>query len=498
MDCFHRINEIEFLIEKCCTQNRKSQLVLLEGNRHTGKTTLISAFLKRKEGILLTIRRSNSKEQLREVSLHLKSLKLKNQFIPDFTCWEEFFLFMFFLSKSKPVNLLIDDFHNLERIKPDSSLRLLHLWKEHAQDSRLNLIAVINPSLLGTEKSKTGLNEFKTVADSVLQIKEMSFEEVCRFAHVCCGNVNPEMLRSVYISFGGLPVIYRFLAEENLWSDTFENVIIRLEELKFLPLLPVITSFNELIPEKGRQVYTAILRAISQDITSVSKIGQRIGLSATTVNKYLSVLERRREVIKRIIPVTSPDADKSKYGRYKFVMHLPEFCYRFLIAAAGDSTGMEMEEKDESRFLRLKEYVADNFSRFISELLQTEAGKGLIDPGLAGKEIEIGPVWNRNVKFDTAFFDRAGNELKLLYFAQNSSIEIHRLAGEMREIQNHFKISRAELHIFCRNEDMMKRIKKEQLPYVSVMMHVGFPDELLYRKIVQDAEPGQEIISEGK
>lgn len=488
MNSFHRVSEINILDEVCSTQNGKSKFLMVEGSRHCGKTTFISEFLKQNKGIYFKVQNTDSRIQLTEFSRFLKSLNIKNQFIPSFSSWEEFFSYMIFLSRSEPLLLVIDDFHKIELLKRGFYSRLVSIWKNESVNANLTLIAVSTSLSGGTEEKLSSQNPIREVVDSVIHLRPLTYEEVVAIALGCTHRVNSELLRDVYIIFGGMPAIYDFLEAESLWEDRIEDVMIRLVELEFAPLKPIIDSLYLTVPEKGRVVYTSILQAIAEGVTNVSKIGARIGIPATSVIKYLTMLEKQKGLIKREIPVGTPNPEKSRFGRYVFRDRFHAYWYRFIEPYCNDNRMPGFAELRQPLSEQLDEYIKCQYGSFVCGLLNSGANPEMLELFSDRSNLEAGALWDKKTLFETALYNRDTKEVAVLHFVWEAGIDFLEMMRDLWQIQNHFGIRKAEMHIFFRNEEIKNRERK--ITISAVKPHIGFPDELLFSKLAGEPELG--------
>ena len=78
------------------------------------------------------------------------------------------------------------------------------------------------------------------------------------------------------------------------------------------------------------RAYASLLHVIAGGVTRLNEISQRVGLSPTGTNKYLSVL-RELGLIQRETPVTERAPQKSKKGLYKIADNYVKFWFRFVL-----------------------------------------------------------------------------------------------------------------------------------------------------------------------
>lgn len=482
---FHRVSEIQDLEEKCDSGNGSSKFILVEGNKHTGKTTLVSKFLESRGGICFKITQSPSHLQLREISSKLKQYVNGEDYIPELVSWDEFFTCLFQISKNKPIYAGLDEIHNLEQINPGVLTRLKKLWRRDAQHSQLNLIGVTLPVCRQEGRQLKSVSVLNDLFHGVVKVGELSFTEVCRYALSEDERADFIMLRNVYICFGGLPRIYHYLSQEKLWSRSFDSVLGSLMRMQFSPLAPVIETLTHSIPEKGNTVYNSVLQALAQEYATVSSIGHLIGIPATSVIKYLTILEKKKEIIRRIVPLSTPEPEKSRYGRYIFRNNFPPFWYRFKERSSGITDPAGYETGIAALIPEVEEYIRSRYARFACGLLLSGEADEFFAACRGAEDTEAGPVWNRFIYFETALYNRKRHEIKIIHFAGEND-DFSTLVSHVKRIRDHYGMKKAELHVFIPEADQQEL--KFLIPYEELKIHTGFPDELIFNRSAKELQ----------
>ena len=139
MKFYGRNKEVESLIEIRQRSHRHAQMTVLTGRRRVGKTRLIKEslkgelflyfFLSRKEEPLLC---AEFREQIKQT--------LGIEPIGDFSRFQQVFQWLCQYSRTKHLNLVIDEFQEFFRINSSIYSEIQHLWDSNKEEVKMNLI----------------------------------------------------------------------------------------------------------------------------------------------------------------------------------------------------------------------------------------------------------------------------------------------------------------------------------------------------------------------
>jgi len=116
----NRKKEVDFLTQRL-NEGIGSHFCLITGKRKTGKTTLLKEYLNRERGAYISIGSKSTSLQLSDISDYLKTFNFIEEdiFVPSFKTWKEFFEYLFYISREKRLQVVLDDFQNIEFIEPE-------------------------------------------------------------------------------------------------------------------------------------------------------------------------------------------------------------------------------------------------------------------------------------------------------------------------------------------------------------------------------------------
>jgi AAA+ ATPase superfamily predicted ATPase len=346
MKFINRQNELEFL-EKAYN-SKGFQFIPIYGRRRIGKTELVKQFIKNKKAFYYLADTLDEKTQLKILSKNV------GDFFDDFLLKEQGFrdwysLFKFLKIKSDETNdkivVIIDEFPYL--VKANSAISSIFQKGIDEYLKYTDIFLVLMGSLIGMmEKEvlnyKAPLYGRRTGS---LKLEEMSFFELKDFFP---GKSIRELI-DIYTVCGVVP---GYLEKYNT-SESFDDFLLKnvfnkggffYEEAEMV--------LRQDFYEPG--TYYSILRAISLGNRKLSEIMSETGLEKSKISKYLKVLKDAM-IIKREVPVTEKNPEKSKKGLFTIKDKYLNFWFRFVL---GNKNYIEIGRFDYI-FGKIKQQVKD-------------------------------------------------------------------------------------------------------------------------------------------
>jgi AAA+ ATPase superfamily predicted ATPase len=300
------------------------QFIPVYGRRRIGKTELVKQFSKEKKCIYYLADTLDEKTQLKFLSSAV------GEFFNDFLLLENGFqdwysFFKFLKIKSREIEdklvVIIDEFPYLVRSNPAISSIFQKGIDEYLKDT--NIFMIVLGSLIGMmEKEvlqyKAPLYGRRTGS---IKLEEMSFFELKDFFP---GKSIKELI-NIYTVCGVVP---GYLEKYNI-PGAFDDFLLR-------------DVFNKggFFYEEAEMVlrqdfyepatYYSVLRAIALGKRKLSEIMNETGLEKSKISKYLKVLQDTM-VIKREVPVTEQNPEKSKKGLFAIQDKYLNFWFRFVL-----------------------------------------------------------------------------------------------------------------------------------------------------------------------
>ena len=327
MKFYNRSKELKYLFRVNKLANQRTQLTVLTGRRRVGKTELVKYFLakqKNRNFFYFFIAKKRTRLLLQEFSAMLA--KQYPILTAEFTTWEQFFKFIFEISRKEKIIIVFDEFQNFKYIDSSVFSILQKYIDQYKNKSKLNLIVIgsiftlmekifynSKEPLFGRANHKLLLNPFSAneVRKILLDNKKNNFIDLVSF----------------YTVFGGIPKYYNDIDNLNIYNKKFDIILKNLifNENGLLKR----EGFDLVADEFGRnyQTYFSILQSVAVGKTKTSEIANNTGIPVNTLSQYLEKLVFYYKLIDRRMPLLE---EKTKKSRYKLNDQFLTFWFRYL------------------------------------------------------------------------------------------------------------------------------------------------------------------------
>ena len=341
-------------------QSELAEFFVLYGRRRVGKTELLTQFCKGKRSIYFLASQLKERDHLRqltETARHLLDDPLLQNLV--FDDWEAALVYFAQQSEKERLILVLDEFQYLCEDNTALPSLIQRFWDLHGKNSKLFLI------LCGSQMS---FMEREILAErSPLYGRRTGQLRLMPLSYRDSGYFFPEYSAKEKLLFygilGGMPAYLNQFAlrSSNAPQRTVEQHI---KNELLTPQGYLFDEVNFLLRTELREprTYASVLQAIAGGATRLNEISQRVGLDATNVNKYLSVL-RDLGLVKRETPITDRAPQKSKKGLYKIADNYVKFWFRFVLP---NRSLIESGNAD----LVYEEMIAPNLSHYMGEIFE--------------------------------------------------------------------------------------------------------------------------------
>lgn len=311
---------------------KRPELFVLYGRRRIGKTELLLQFCKDKRSIYFLasqLKENDHLNQIMEVAQH----KLRDPLLQNiaFNDWESALVYFAQKATEEPLVVVLDEFQYLCEDNTALPSLIQRFWDLHGKNSNLFLI------LCGSHVS---FMEHEVLAErsplfgrrtGQLKLQPLLYRDSGRFYP----EFTPKEKTLIYGILGGVPsYLSRFTLEnsEHLYETYHKSIEQNIINELLTPQGYLFDEVNFLLRTELREprTYASILQAIASGLTRLNEIAQRVRLTTTSANKYVSVL-RELGLVKRVVPLTERAPDKSKKGIYKIADNYVKFWYRFVL-----------------------------------------------------------------------------------------------------------------------------------------------------------------------
>lgn len=379
-------------------QSEVAEFFVLYGRRRVGKTELLLQFCKDKRSIYFLasqLKERDHLQQLTEIARHVINDPLLQSLA--FNDWESVLIYFAQQAQEERLVLVLDEFQYLCEDNAALPSLIQRFWDLHGKNSKLLLI------LCGSQVS---FMEREVLAErsplygrrtGQLRLMPLSYRDSGCFFSECPAN---EKLVA-YGVLGGIPAyLNQFALRFSNYSPSNYSQRMLEQYIKNELLTPQGYLFDEvnfLLRTELREprTYASLLHAIAGGATRLNEISQRVGLDATSVNKYLSVL-RELGLVKRETPVTDRAPQKGKKGLYKIADNYVKFWFRFVLP---NWSLIESGNTD----LVYEQMIAPNLSHYMGEIFEDVCRQYISlhwGEKLKVAPKQVGAHWGSNLEID--------------------------------------------------------------------------------------------------
>ena len=298
-----------------------SSLVILYGRRRVGKTALISEFIKGKNALFFLASEESEAQNrtaFKEKAADFTGNELLRQF--DAKSWDILFqTIMQTPFQEKPI-IVIDEFQYIGKSNPAFPSIFQRIWEEQLKDR--SVMVILCGSLISMMESQTLSYSSPLYGRRTAQIrlKQIPF----RYYHEFFPDKSPRELVEYYSVTGGVPKYIELFSEsDDIYHAIQKNILNRsgylYDEPHFL--------LQQEVSEIGN--YFSVIRAIAAGNSKLSAISTVLEVKSTSLTKYLKTLIDL-DILKREVPVTEENPEKSKKGLYKIKDNYLRFWFAFI------------------------------------------------------------------------------------------------------------------------------------------------------------------------
>lgn len=384
MRFFDRKQELADLAEIRTRSTRVAQFTVVTGRRRVGKTSLVVKSLESQTYVYLFVERKSEKDLcetfMREIESKLGPVILG---MPDRV--EQILEALMKLSKTRPVNVVIDEFQEFRRVNPSVFSSLQKIWDRNKDGAQINLIVTGSVNTLMVRlfrNQKAALYGRETAFMVVEPFRTDVLKEILK---TYSPGYSQEDLLALWTFTGGVAKYVELLMDSGSYSrEAMLKTMIRANSLFLDEGRAVLVE--EFDKEYG--VYFSILCAISRGKTTRSEIEQTVGRA---VGGYLARLEDDYALIRKHQPIFAKPSAKT--ARYELDDRFLSFWFRFVYRY---SYIVELKGFDQ-----LRKLVARDYDVFSGKALEDYFRRKFAE---SGQWTRLGGWWDR----------KGENELDLL------------------------------------------------------------------------------------
>ena len=373
---------------------KKSQLLILYGRRRVGKTELVKHFIHKKNGLYFLADKRTESEQLKELSSivanHFNDELLE---LRPFASWLEFFIYLS-KNKQKRLVLAIDEYPYLVESNTATSSVFQKGWDEYLKHA--NVLLILLGSSVSVMESETLIHKSPLYGrrSGQLLLNSFSFKESAKFY----SHLSFKGFMDIYSIAGGVPLyLLEFSPDKDLKINIQEKIFTKTAFLH--------NEIEFLLKEELREPknYFAVLRALSLGKTKFGEIINETGLEKNILTKYLGTLEKLG-FIRRELPVTERNIDKSRKGLYVIVDNFARFWFKYCYP---NRSLLEL-----GSYPRVHKQIHDHWAIFCSKTYEDVCQELLVDLQAKIFDFEkIGRWWDKDNEIDIVAFSDSENKI---------------------------------------------------------------------------------------
>ncbi len=333
-----------------------SQIVVVYGQKHIGKTALMKEFTKDKPADFYVARACSEKEQVYQWGCEITDNK-DTQGLGNF---DSIFTELTKENSEKRV-LVIREFQNM--VKAGSSfLKELVAFIDREWETKEILVLLCTSSVGWVENSMIKkIGEAAYALSGLLKIKELRFKDCTAFFP----NYTTEQCIEVYAVLGGLPGMWACFDKSLSVKDNIVTAILQKNGI-------LSHAGERILTEDLREpaVYNTILSSIAGGRHKLNDLHLHTGFSRAKISVYLKNL-MELELVEKVFSYDTEGYDNVQKGIYRISNRFTHFYYKFIYPHLSRLLIMDADAFYATYVApELKAYVAEYFTDVCKEHLE--------------------------------------------------------------------------------------------------------------------------------
>lgn len=322
-----------------------SQILVVYGQKHIGKTTLVREFVEDKPGYYYLARPCSEREQTYQWG---RQLIRDGYEINQFPSFHDIFAKITRRSSGKKV-LVIDEFQNIVRAS-DRFIEELVAFV-HSQWNRDEIMVVLCSSSIGWIENSmiTRIGDAAYELSGFLKIREMPFEDIVqRFP-----NFRIEECVEAYAILGGFPGLWnqfddRLTIQQNICRNILDVNSFLFEEGERM--------LTEQLREPG--VYNTIMASIAAGNYKLNNLHLHTEFSRAKISVYLKNLIEL-EIVEKVFSYDTAGKENVQKGIYRISHPFVDFYYTYMYPYLSDLQTMSVGEF-------YNHYIMPDFRKYVA------------------------------------------------------------------------------------------------------------------------------------
>ena len=388
----NREQELKFLNSEYTRKG--SSLVILYGRRRNGKTTLINEFVRGKKALYFLATEENDQNNLENFKIRIFET-YKIDIKPEIKSFDDAFKLLIKIDK-KPL-IIIDEFQYLTMSNSAFASIFQRIWDLYLQKTNAKVILCGSYIRMMEEQTLNYTSPLYGRRTGQIKLKQIKFKDYNKFYK----NNDFKKLVEYYAVTGGVPrYIELFNKEKDIYKAIENNILYR---NAFLYEEPEFLLKNEI---KDVGTYFSIIKVIAAGASKLSEISDRLNVKQTGLTNYLKTLIEI-EILRREVPITETNPEKSKKSIYKINDNFIRFWFRFIYP---NRDQIEMGNTDYVLNLIKRNFI-DNHVSYVYE----DVCREMMLSDIKIHVDKVGKWWDKEDEIDVVGID---NDSKILYVGE--------------------------------------------------------------------------------
>ena len=334
----------------------ENRLVVLYGQKHIGKTTLITDFIRDKDYVYYLAGEASMRQQQYLMAQQFRRSGIEAGEYPSFAELMDHFAG----SCSQKRVLVLDEFDHLIKCDPSFMEAIISLLESDTEGSFMILLCSSSVSFVENQMvSRIGRAALSISA--FIKIRELSFAHTRRYF----SKYSIEDVIAVYAILGGLPGLWKQFDPDKDLRTNICNVLLCKDSF----LAKEGSSFVKEMVREG-SVYYSILSALAQGKDKLGDIYMHTGFSRAKISVYLKNL-MELEIVEKVSSLDTRGRDNQRKGIYRISNHFMDFWFCFLYPNASMNVFLSPESFYEQVISEhLEDYCKPYFSRIVHAYME--------------------------------------------------------------------------------------------------------------------------------
>ncbi|MBO5473627.1 MAG: ATP-binding protein [Lachnospiraceae bacterium] len=338
-----RADELNYLNN--CYDRDGSQILVMYGQKHIGKTTLVKEFMRDKPNHYYLARACSEREQVFQWG---RQLVFDGYAMEPFPSFHNILAKIAYRSSGKSV-IVIDEFQHIVKAGDRFMKELIAFV--HSQWNRNGVMIVLCSSSVGWVENSmvTRIGEAAYELSGFLKIREMPFEDIVqRFP-----NFRIEECVEAYAILGGIPGLWnqfddRLTIQQNICRNILDADSFLYEEGERI--------LTEQLREPG--VYNTIMASIAAGNYKLNDLYLHTGFSRAKISVYLKNLIEL-ELVEKVFSYDTAGRENVQKGIYRLNHPFVNFYYTYMYPHMSDLQTLSVGEF-------YNRHVMGNFRKYVS------------------------------------------------------------------------------------------------------------------------------------